>query len=116
MENLQVSPAEQPKKIITIGAGIVLGLYFARNKDNTTQLIYGAVGFLAGYALYKSFLATPPKVVTENTTENTENTITDPYPPYMLATNKVECNDGTFDVANGVIAPCINHGGVKQTT
>jgi hypothetical protein len=26
---------------------------------------------------------------------------------------EVTCNDGTKDVSNGEVAPCLNHGGVK---
>lgn len=29
--------------------------------------------------------------------------------------NQVQCNDGTFDVSNGIVAPCRTHGGVKAT-
>jgi hypothetical protein len=28
--------------------------------------------------------------------------------------NKVLCNDGTYDIGNGAVAPCINKGGQKQ--
>ena len=28
---------------------------------------------------------------------------------------KVLCNDGTYDIGNGVVAPCINRGGQKQS-
>jgi hypothetical protein len=28
--------------------------------------------------------------------------------------NSVECNDGTFSITNGAIAPCVNSGGVKN--
>jgi len=28
---------------------------------------------------------------------------------------EVICNDGTKDVSNGDVAPCLNHGGVKPT-
>lgn len=28
--------------------------------------------------------------------------------------NKVLCNDGTYDITNGAVAPCINKGGQKQ--
>lgn len=30
-----------------------------------------------------------------------------------LLNNKVQCNDGTFDITNGAVAPCFNRGGVK---
>jgi hypothetical protein len=30
-----------------------------------------------------------------------------------LFDNKVECNNGTFDISNGAVAPCLNSGGVK---
>lgn len=30
-----------------------------------------------------------------------------------LFENKVECNNGTFDISNGAVAPCVNSGGVK---
>jgi hypothetical protein len=29
---------------------------------------------------------------------------------------KVKCNDGTEDVSNGIVAPCINNGGVVGST
>lgn len=29
---------------------------------------------------------------------------------------EVICNDGTKDVSNGVVAPCLNHGGEKHGT
>lgn len=28
-------------------------------------------------------------------------------------TNKVQCNDGNYDITNGAVAPCLNSGGVK---
>jgi hypothetical protein len=33
----------------------------------------------------------------------------------FVANYKVLCNDGTYDVNNGVVAPCINRGGQKQS-
>jgi len=35
------------------------------------------------------------------------------YPP-TTTDNKVACKDGTFDIGNGAVAPCINHGGQKD--
>jgi hypothetical protein len=31
----------------------------------------------------------------------------------VVANYKVLCNDGTYDVGNGAVAPCINNGGIK---
>ena len=28
-------------------------------------------------------------------------------------TNQVQCNDGTYSITNGAVAPCVNSGGVK---
>lgn len=35
---------------------------------------------------------------------------------YGYNVNRVECNDGSFDVSNGAVAPCLNRGGVKGIT
>jgi hypothetical protein len=29
--------------------------------------------------------------------------------------NKVLCNNGTYDITNGAVAPCVNAGGVKDS-
>jgi hypothetical protein len=31
----------------------------------------------------------------------------------VIASNKVQCNDGNYDITNGAVAPCLNSGGVK---
>ena len=28
-------------------------------------------------------------------------------------TNQVQCNDGTYSITNGAVAPCLNSGGIK---
>ena len=32
----------------------------------------------------------------------------------VIANYKVLCNDGIYDVGNGVVAPCLDNGGVKD--
>lgn len=34
----------------------------------------------------------------------------------VIANYKVLCNDGSYDVSNGAVAPCLNSGGVKDNT
>jgi hypothetical protein len=33
----------------------------------------------------------------------------------VVAINRVLCNDGTYDITNGAVAPCSSSGGVKSS-
>ena len=34
----------------------------------------------------------------------------------VVASNRVLCNDGTYDITNGAVAPCNSSGGVKSNS
>jgi hypothetical protein len=75
MEMLKTSKLEMPKMILATAGGGYLGYYLAKGKSKNTQIAYSILGIIGGFALYKSFLQSPPKVITDIPTDEpaTEN-------------------------------------------
>ena len=65
MEMLKTSKLEMPKMILATAGGGYLGYYLSKGKSKNTQIAYSILGIVGGYAIYKSFLQSPPKVVTD---------------------------------------------------